>query len=108
MFFVADPEEACSWWIEHLAPESERRRDGPFWWFEKEGVEVGFHPEDAERNPPGRSTVVYWHADNLEERRQQLIDAGCTPHRGPLVIEPRRKICQLIDPFANCFGLDGP
>jgi predicted enzyme related to lactoylglutathione lyase len=106
MFFVSDPEQACSWWAEHLAPGAKRRHEGPFWWFEDEGVEVGFHPEDLDLNPQGRSTVVYWRVDNLDERRQEYIDAGCVPHRGPLAIEPGRRICQLIDPFGNCFGLD--
>jgi hypothetical protein len=108
IFFVSEPEQACSWWAKRLAPEVERRHDGLFWWFEVGGVEVGFHPQDLEQNPQGSSTVVYWRVDDLEERRRKFIDAGCTPHRGRLIVEPERKICQLIDPFGICFGLDGP
>ncbi len=108
MFFVSDPEQACTWWARQLTPEADCRHDGPFWWFEEGEVEVGFHPEDLEHNPQGHSTVIYWCVDDLDTRRQQLIDAGCVPHRGPLVVGQGRKICQLIDPFGNCFGLDGP
>jgi predicted enzyme related to lactoylglutathione lyase len=108
MYFVADPEQACSWWAEHVAVGAETHHEGPFWWFGESGVEVGFHPEDQTRNPRGHSTVVYWSVDDLDDRRQRLLDAGCTSHRGPLVVERGRRICQLIDPFGICFGLDGP
>jgi hypothetical protein len=29
-------------------------------------------------------------------------------HRGPLAIDATRSIAQLVDPFGNVFGLDGP
>jgi hypothetical protein len=108
MFFVADPERACRWWAEHVGGGAACEAEGPFWWYEAEGVEVGFHPADEERNPVGRSPVVYWRVEGLAARRAALIEAGCTPHRGPLVVGPDRQICQLVDPFGNCFGLDGP
>ena len=71
-----------------------------------DGVEVGFHPADHEKNPRGGSTVVYWRTDDLDEERERLIASGCTPWRGPLDVDDRRRICQLTDPFGIVFGLD--
>ena len=108
MFFVSDPEPACRWWCEHVAPPAEPRRDGPFWWFDSEELEVGFHPADPVGNPVGRSPVVYWSVATLDAGLRKLLAAGCSLHRGPLAIGAGRTICQLVDPFGNCFGLDGP
>ena len=109
MFFAADPSACCHWWAEHLGNAATTHLEaGGFCWFEASGVEIGFHPADEERNPTGGSPVVYWVTDNVDTRRHELLHAGCSPYRGPLNIEPGRRICQLIDPFGNIFGLDGP
>lgn len=108
MYFVPDPEAACRWWAEHMGGASACLSEGAFWWFETGGIEVGFHPADDARNPVGKSPVLYWQVEALGAKRAALIDAGCTPHRGPLDVSPGRQICQLVDPFGNCFGLDGP
>lgn len=40
--------------------------------------------------------------------RQRLLDAGCTPLRGPMNVDGDRWICQVTDPFGAVHGLDGP
>jgi len=109
MFFATDPETQCRWWAEHMIG-AEPKSEGPFWWLDgDDGVEVGFHPNDDGRNPFGLTPVVYWKVPGgMEERLRELIAAGCTRHRGPLEAESGRRICQMTDPFGNCFGLDGP
>lgn len=59
-------------------------------------------------NPVGGSPVAYWSVQRLSRTRDELICAGATPHRGPLVVDDGRTICQLRDPFGNVLGLDGP
>lgn len=109
MFFVSDPRGCCAWWSEHLGDGAVVRvEEGGFCWFETGGLEVGFHPGDDERNPVGGSPVVYFSTQALEATRARLLDAGCLAHRGPLAVGPGRRICQLIDPFGNTFGLTGP
>jgi hypothetical protein len=71
-------------------------------------LEVGFHPADPQKNPPGGSPVVYWAVSSLSQARCALLAAGASPHRGPLVVDSGRSICQLRDPFGGIFGLDGP
>jgi predicted enzyme related to lactoylglutathione lyase len=108
MFFAEEPETCGRWWAEHLAGGIELQVVGDFCCFDVGGVEIGFHPADTDRNPRGGSPVVYWTAMDVHAQRQAFLDAGCTPHRGPNDVEPGRRICQLVDPFGNVFGLDGP
>ena len=108
MFFATDPQTCCHWWAERLGSVGGTHLEaGGFCWFEVSDVEVAFHPVDQERNPVGGSPVVYWAVDDVETRRHDFLQAGCTPHRGPLDVAPGRRICQLVDPFGNVFGLDG-
>lgn len=44
--------------------------------------------------PPGVGPVAYRRVNNLTTMRQRLLDAGCTPHRGPLRVDGDRWICQ--------------
>lgn len=106
MAFVDEPELAARWWSELLGLEHEVE-DG-FAWVDVEGVELGFHPADDERNPRGASPVVYWRVDDLDAARARLLAAGCEHWRGPLEVGPARRICQLRDPFGTIVGLDGP
>jgi uncharacterized glyoxalase superfamily protein PhnB len=111
--FVDEPLVAARFWGDVLeAPH--RLADGgalvelPF-------AELYFHPNDDERapsgevkNPWGSSTVVYLAVNDFDASRERLIAAGCVPWRGPIEIDGGRRICQLRDPFATVWGLDGP
>ena len=69
---------------------------------------MGLHPADSERNPLGRTPAAYWNSlHGVDRQVPELLAVGATLHREPLVIESDRQICQLLDPFGNCFGLDG-
>ena len=109
MFFAPRPEQSCRWWAQHLGGSAEVHVEpGGFCWFGAGGVEVGFHPADPIRNPVGGSPVIYWAVEDVGATRAGLLAAGCTAHRGPLTVSGDRRICQLVDPFGNVFGLDGP
>ena len=79
-----------------------------FAWFDVGGVEFGFHPADAGKNPVGGSPVVYLRAEDLAMALNRAESKGARRHRGPLSIGASRSIVQLVDPFGNVFGLDGP
>lgn len=104
MHFVDDPERAATWWATQI--QGSVHVDAGFAWVESDGVELGFHPADEQKNPRGASTVVYWSVGDLEASRTRFIDAGCEPWRGPLALPGGRRICQLRDPFGIVFGLD--
>ncbi len=111
--FVEDPSAAASFWGELLAAPYRPADSGAL--IELPFGEIFFHPTDDERtssgevkNPWSSSTVVYFAVDDFGAARERLIAAGCVPWRGPIEIEGGRRICQLRDPFATVWGLDGP
>ncbi len=106
MLFVDDPEAVGRWWA--TITGSELENDSGFWWFTLggTGVEIGFHPADDEMNPLGRSTVPYFQITDLESALSVVNDHGGRRHRGPLEIDPGRRIAQVADPFGNIVGLD--
>ncbi|MEU0937108.1 MULTISPECIES: VOC family protein [unclassified Embleya] len=110
MVFAGDPRASARWWAEVLDVPArfDIDEESVYAWVDIAGVELGFHPADPARNPPGGSTVPYWGVADLDAIRDRLLAAGCVHHRGPLVIEPGRRICQLVDPFGFVFGLEGP
>lgn len=111
MYFATDPEKSARWWADALGVGSVHTDvdgDSVYAWFTIAGVEHGFHQADDERNPRGASPVVYWQVDDLDAARKHLLDAGAVHHRGPLTVEPGRRICQLTDPFGAVVGLEGP
>ncbi|WP_424706993.1 VOC family protein [Kitasatospora acidiphila] len=111
MTFAENPEASARWWGDLLDTQAkvEVSESGAVYaWVEHGGVELGFHPADDERNPRGGSPVVYWSVGDVDRAREWLLAAGCEHHRGPLQIEPGRRIAQLRDPFGTVIGIDGP
>ncbi|MFD0267874.1 VOC family protein [Streptomyces sp. NPDC127106] len=93
---------------ETFAAEVKRDVDGTsvYVWLDLSGLELGLHPTSPKANPHEGSTIPYWSVDDLDSERQRLPDEGCTPHRGPLDVDPGRRICQLTDPFGTVLGFD--
>jgi predicted enzyme related to lactoylglutathione lyase len=111
MIFADDPEASARWWGRFLgSPVKTDVSDtgAVYAWVRAGGIELGFHPADDGRNPRGGSPVVYWGVDDLDQARDRLLAAGCEHHRGPLIIEPGRRIAQLRDPFGRIVGVEGP
>jgi predicted enzyme related to lactoylglutathione lyase len=106
MYFVENPVTVATWWARAMGTDA--HHEGEFSFIDVGDLEIGFHPSDDARNPPGSSTVAYFQVDDLEAKRSNFLALGCSMHRGPLVISPTRSIAQLVDPFGNVFGLDGP
>jgi predicted enzyme related to lactoylglutathione lyase len=109
MFFCEIPSQVALWWAGLLSVQADTltEEDG-FVWFVAGGTEYGFHPADPERNPLGGTPVVYLATTDLRDAMSRAITMGATRHRGPLVVTSERSIAQLVDPFGNVFGVDGP
>ena len=109
MIFADEPLVVASWWADLLECPSDHVSfvDG-FVWFDVGDIEFGFHPSDAGKNPVGGSPVVYLRVEDLSGAVARAESKGARLHRGPLAVDASRSIAQLIDPFGNVFGLDGP
>lgn len=111
MLFAEDTHAVGEWWAAAFGVERvevEQHAQGDFVFFDAFGFEFGVHVADSDKNPLGGTPVVYFSVPSLDRASEQLIERGATPHRGPLVVDAGRSICQLRDPFGNIFGLDGP
>jgi|ERR1700722_1911073 predicted enzyme related to lactoylglutathione lyase len=109
MVFAENPKEVAAWWADLLEYPNERVSiEKDFAWFEVDGIEFGFHRSDVIKNPVGGSPVVYLRVDDHSAAVARAESKGARLHRGPLVIDASRSIAQLVDPFGNVFGLDGP
>ena len=109
MIFAEEPKAVAYWWAGLLECPIDRVsfEDG-FAWFDVGGVEFGFHPADPGKNPVGGSPVVYLRVEDHAVAVARAESNGARLHRGPLSIDASRSIAQLVDPFGNVFGLDGP
>lgn len=109
MFFVERPLVSAEWWTELLGVSRDQIRiDQDFAYFDAGDIEFGFHLADMEKNPPGRSSVVYVGVEDHAASIERATALGATLHRGPLDVGAERRIAQLVDPFGTVFGLDGP
>lgn len=104
MVFADDPEGSARWWAEltGLAVHS----DSGFWWLVVGDTEFGFHPADSSKNPTGASTVPYWLTADLDGVVAAVRQHGGQLLRGPLVVEPGRRIAQVVDPFGAVVGIE--
>jgi predicted enzyme related to lactoylglutathione lyase len=109
MFFVDEPAVVAHWWADLLeCPNDRMRFEDGFAWFNVGDIEFGFHPSDAEKNSIGGSPVVYLRVDDHSVAVARAESKGARLHRGPLAIDDARSIAQMVDPFGNVFGIDGP
>jgi predicted enzyme related to lactoylglutathione lyase len=109
MIFAEEPVVVASWWADLLdCPLDRVSFDEGFARFDVGDIEFGFHPSDAKKNPVGGSPVVYLRVDDHSTAVARAESKGARLHRGPLALDASRSIAQLVDPFGNVFGLDGP
>ena len=109
MIFAQEPGVVAQWWADLLECPVDRVAfvDG-FAWFDVGDIEFGFHLADASKNPVSGSPVVHLRVEDLAAASARAESKGARLHRGPLAVESSRSITQLVDPFGNVFGLDGP
>lgn len=62
-------------------------------------------PSDDKIRSGTAGTVVYWHTNDFEKRLEYLLSIGATLFRGPLLLDHGLKMCQVLDPFGNAFGI---
>ncbi|GAA4239807.1 hypothetical protein GCM10022254_61810 [Actinomadura meridiana] len=112
MIFSKDPEKSANWWGDILDASVHLNVKGTsvFAWFTIGGFEVGFHMLDERNNPRGGGLVPYFAVGDLDAALSELLAVGCTRHRGPYTPADGtgHRIAQIVDPFGNIIGLDGP
>jgi predicted enzyme related to lactoylglutathione lyase len=112
MIFSEDPEKSARWWgqVLNVPVHLDIKGASVFAWLDVAGLELGFHMLDQTNNPRGGSVVPYFAVADIDTAMSDLIAAGCTRHRGPYKPDDGtgHRIAQIVDPFGNIIGLDGP
>ena len=107
LMFVTSVEQSADWYGKALerAPIQVDERFALF----RIGVqELGLHLADMKSPLSTGGTVPYWWVDNFNGCVDHFVSLGATVYRGPIDIPNRRRICQLLDPFGNVLGIEGP
>jgi predicted enzyme related to lactoylglutathione lyase len=106
---VPKVEEAIAWYELALPGASRKKIYEPVLieYLDLGGVMLEIVPSDEKVTNAAAGTIVYWNTPDFEASLLYLIKVGAVLYRGPLDIENGQRMCQLKDPWGNCFGLRG-
>lgn len=109
LIHVADWREGLAWYRRAFPTAISINPIGEDWsCLEVDGVRIELVPADQKVSSGPAGTVVYWYADDFDERAACLQSIGAVLYRGPMEIENGWAMCQFRDPFGNLIGLRGP
>jgi uncharacterized glyoxalase superfamily protein PhnB len=106
-YFVHDLAGAAGWYGARLGIEPTVRAP-QLVMFEVAGIRLTLHEADEFNQPGPSGTVVYWTVEDVDATVGQWCRHGASAHRGPKTIMTGDRLCQLLDPFGNLFGLRQP
>ena len=108
MVHVPSITEAFAWYQEAFPTAKRTRIEEPEFEFLTLGdtrIEIVLADDKVATGPAG--SVVYWSARNFDTALAHLLQLGATLYRGPMRIEHGQRMCQVRDPWGNCFGIRG-
>jgi predicted enzyme related to lactoylglutathione lyase len=76
--------------------------------FDVSGIRLTVHVADEYNQPGPSGTVPYWTVSHIDATVRQWSEQGASAHRGPKTIMTGERLCQMLDPFGNLFGLRQP
>lgn len=76
--------------------------------FDLPGVRLTLHEADQFNQPGPSGTVPYWTVSDVDATVAEWSQHGASAHRGPKTIMTGERLCQMLDPFGNLFGLRQP
>ncbi len=106
-YFVADLAEAIDWYAERLGAQPITRA-AQLAMFEVAGTLLTLHLPDEFNQAGPAGTVAYWTVPDVDALVAEWTAHGAVAHRGPKTIMTGERLCQLLDPFGNLFGVRQP
>ena len=106
-YFVADLAAAAAWYSARLGAEPVTQA-AQLVMFDLNGTRLTLHEADAFNQPGPSGTVPYWTVPDVDALVADWSKYGARAHRGPKTIMTGERLCQLLDPFGNLFGLRQP
>ena len=94
-------------WYARAFPCAIRQRldDQAFEYLQIGPVRIEIVQADEKVSSGASGSVVYWSVADLDDSLAALEAIGATLYRGPMAIENGQRMCQVRDPWGNCFGL---
>jgi catechol 2,3-dioxygenase-like lactoylglutathione lyase family enzyme len=106
-YFVPDLDQAVAWYTARLGAEPVRRA-AQLAMFDLPGAVLTLHAADEFNQPGPAGTVAYWTVPDVDATVAEWVGHGAVAHRGPKTIMTGERLCQLLDPFGNLFGVRQP
>ena len=106
-YFVADLAAATAWYSARLGTAPVTRAP-QLAMFEVSGTRLTVHVADEYNQPGPSGTVPYWTVSDVDATVREWSEQGASAHRGPKTIMTGERLCQMLDPFGNLFGLRQP
>ncbi|MCW2522141.1 MAG: hypothetical protein JWO63_476 [Frankiales bacterium] len=104
-YFVDDLDAATQWYGALLGAEPVERQP-QLATFSIGSTRLTLHRGDEFNRPAELAgTVAYWGVDDVDAVVADCVAAGAVAHRGPKTIFTGERLCQLLDPFGNLFGV---
>ncbi len=103
-FFVPDVARARTWLAGLLGSEPVFAHS-QFVAFRVGDQSIGLHPEDLKTPSGVAGQVAYWRVPDLDAAVSHFQAHGCTLLRGPITGIDGARVCQLVDPFSNAWGI---
>jgi predicted enzyme related to lactoylglutathione lyase len=104
LFFVPDVRVAKQWYAQLLGCEP-YFDNHDYCAFHLANASVGIHRSDPKTSPGVAGQVTYWRVSNLPQAISYFESHGCRLFRGPILGVDKARVCQLLDPFGNAWGL---
>jgi predicted enzyme related to lactoylglutathione lyase len=106
-YFVSDLAAATAWYSARLNAEPVTRT-AQLAMFDLDGTTLTVHQADEFNQPGPSGTVPYWTVPDVDAVVAEWGKYGTIAHRGPKTIMTGERLCQLLDPFGNLFGVRQP
>lgn len=103
-YFVDDFDAAVVWYTARLRREPVVR-GGALVAFDIAGVRLTIHKSDDFDSPGPAGNCPYWTVPDVDATVAEWTAFGATAHRGHKTVFTGERLCQLLDPFGNLFGI---
>ena len=96
-------------WYQEAFPDCVRHQEsgGEFEFISIGDIALEVVQADAKVPSGCAGTVVYWPTVDFNTRLNFLLSIGATLFRGPMDVKSGIRMCQVLDPFGNPFGIRG-
>ncbi len=103
-YFVEAFDEAVRWYADRLGREPVAT-GGALAAFDIGGTRLTIHKTDAFNGKGPSGVAAYWTVPDVDAVVAEWTKHGAVAHRGPKTVFTGERLCQLLDPFGNLFGV---